>query len=108
MARLAIRGKAARDVIWIRGALEVLHVARGAGSIGGTQIVVVVYVAGSARHAYVRAGQGKPSGIVVKIGLKPCIHSVASLAICGKARRNVIGRNCTLKIAGVARIALRR
>jgi len=95
-------------VIWIGGALEVRHVAGGAGSIRRSQIVVVVHMAGSARHAHVRAGQRKPRGVMVKIGLKPRIHSVASLAICGKARRDMTGRNRILKVPRMAGVALRR
>ena len=108
MTRLAIRRKSTQDVIWIRGALEVLHMAGGAGSIRCSQIVVVVHMAGSTRHTRVSAGQRKPRGVMVKIGFKPRIHSVASLAVHGKARRDVIGRNRILKIPRMAGVAFRR
>jgi hypothetical protein len=108
MARLAIRGKATLDVIGIRSALEVLHVTGGAGGICGSQIVVVVHMTGSAGHAYMRSGEWKSGGAVVKVGFKPCIHSVAGLAIRGKAGRNMIRCSRVLEIPHVAGIALGR
>jgi len=95
-------------VIGIRGALKVLHVTVGAGGICGSQVVVVVHMAGTARHAHMRSGEWKPGGTVVKVGLKPCIHSVAGLAICGKASRHVIRCNGVLEIPRVTGIALGR
>jgi hypothetical protein len=108
MARLTIRGKATLDVIGIRRVLEVLHVTGGAGGICGSQIVVAVHMTGSAGHAYMPSGEWKSGGAVIKVGLKPCIHSVAGLAIRGKAGRNVIRRNRVLEIPHVTGIALGR
>lgn len=106
VARLAIRRKAAQNVIRIRGALKVLHVAGGAGGIRGGQIVVVVHMAGSTWHAHVRSRERKPRCAVVKVCLKPRIHPVARLAICGKAGSDVVRVDSVLKIPRVARIAV--
>lgn len=95
-------------MIGIRSALEVLHVAGGAGGICRSQVVVVVHMAGSTRHAYMRSRERKSRGAVVKVHLKPGIHSVASLAICGKAGADVIRRHGVLEIPRVAGVALGR
>ena len=108
MAGLAICGKSAQHMIGIRRALEILHVAGGAGGICDGQIVVVVYVARSARHAYVRSSERKPCCTVIKVGLKPGIHPMARLAIYGKAGPHVIRRHSALKIPHVAGIAISR
>lgn len=73
-----------------------------------SQIVVVIDVAGSAWHGHVCASQRKSGGVVVKVGFKPCIYSVAGLAICRETVGNVIWSNCALEIPHVAGIALRR
>ena len=65
-------------------------------------------MAGSAGDTDMRAGEGKSGGAVVEIRFRPGIHSVAGLARCGKAGRNVIGRNGVLEIPRVAGIALGR
>lgn len=95
-------------MIWIGGALEVLHVAGGTGGIRGTQVVAVVHMTGRARHAYMRSGERKSRGAVVEVCLKPRIHPVAGLAICGKAGADVIRRHSILEIPHVAGIAVGR
>jgi len=95
-------------VIGIRSALEILHVAGRAGGICASQTEVVAYMAGSAGNAHVRAGERKSCSTVVKVCLKPRVHSVASLASCGKAGHHVVRRLRILEILHVTRIALGR
>jgi len=92
----------------IRCVLEVFHMARGARRVRGGEIVIVVRMAGSARHAQVRAGQRKSSCAVVEVGLQPRVHSVTSLATCGKTGRHVVRRQGILEIPYVTRITVRR
>jgi hypothetical protein len=72
------------------------------------QAEVIVHMTGAAGHGYVRSCKRKPRGVVVKVGLKPRIHTMARLAICRKATRNVIRRNSILEVAHVAGIAVCR
>lgn len=95
-------------MIGIRSALEILHVTCGAGGICRSQIVVIVHMAGGARHAYVRSSKRKSRGAVIEVRLKPRTDPVAGLAICGKTGADVIWRHCVLEIPRVARIALGR
>lgn len=108
MARLAVRGKTTQDMVGVRRALEIPHVTGGARSICGSQIVVVVHMAGSAGDADMRAGEWKTGGAVVEIRIRPRIHSVAGLACCGETGRNVIRSYGILEIPRVAGIALGR
>jgi len=82
MARLAIGGKAAQDVIGVCGALELLHVTVGTSGICGSQVVVVVHVTGSAGHGHMCSGQRKSRSVVVEVRLRPGIYSVTGLASC--------------------------
>ena len=95
-------------MIGIRSALEILHVAGRTGGICASQTEVVVHMAGSTGHAHVRAGERKSCSTVFKVCLKPRIHSVASLASCGKAGHHVVRRLRILEILHVTRIALGR
>jgi hypothetical protein len=95
-------------VIGIRGVLEVHHMTSGTGGICASQTEVVVYMAGSAGHAHVRAGKRKAGSTVVKVCLKPRVHSVAGLASRGKAGHHVVRRLRILEILHVTRIAVRR
>jgi len=95
-------------MIGIGGALEILHVTCGAGGIGGRQIVVVVHMAGSARHAYMRSRERKSRSAVVEVRLKPCTDSVAGLTIGGKTCADMIRRHCVLEIPRVAGVAVGR
>ena len=73
MACLAVRGKTTLDMVGVRSALEIPHVTGGAGNICGSQIVVVVHMAGSAGDSDMRAGEGKSGGAVVEIRFRPGI-----------------------------------
>ena len=108
MAHLAVRGKTTLDMVGVRSALEIPHVTSGAGNICGSQVVVIVHMAGSAGDSDMRADERKTGGAVVEVRFRPGIHSVACLARCGEAGRNVIWRNGILEIPRVAGIALGR
>lgn len=106
MADRTIGGKPCCNVAGIVRALIIGSMTTDTCCVG--QVEIVIYVAGAAGHGYVRSCERKPGGTVIKVGLKPCIHSVARLAICRKATRNVVRRNRVLEIADVAGIAVRR
>jgi len=79
MALLAGLREARRDVIRIRGALEIFQVAAHAGRIGAGQVVVAIHVALRALHAGVRTSQREARGGVVKIRTHPRRRAVALL-----------------------------
>ena len=95
-------------MIGIRSVLEILHVAGRAGGICASQTEVVAHMAGSAGNAHVRAGEWKSGSTVVKVCLKPRIHSVAVLAGRREAGHHVVRRLRILEIPHVTRIAVRR
>lgn len=106
MAHRTVRRKCCCRVVWIGRSSIVGLMAIDARHFG--QVVVVIDVAGSARYCHVRSGERKSRGAVIKVCLKPRIHSVASLAIGGKAAADVIGVRRTLEIPHVAGITIRR
>jgi len=102
----AVRREIGGDVIRIGGALEVFQVARNA--IGAGQVVVVVDMAvdALARWNSVSAGEHKPGGVVIELGVKPVVGGVAGLAGGGELGADVVRIYGRLKVGGVARVAL--
>jgi len=96
---------ARRDVIRIRGSLEILQVATYAG--GRRQVVVVVDVALRALQRRVRAGQREACVVVIKGGLRPRRRVVALLTGLREPRTHVIRIRRTLEIFHVAADAIR-
>ena len=98
MAGAAGLRESARNMVGIRGSLEILQVARHAGR--GIQRVVVVDVAigaGARRHR-VHSRQRKPGTVVIECRVCPVVGAVALLARLRKTRGDVIGIGCTLEI----------
>ncbi len=92
MAKLTLLRKSSTGMIGIRGALEVLQMARDAG--GAVQVVIVSNMAVRAlpgRHG-MRSGQGEARRIVVELGIGPQHRIVACLAGRRKSCRSVGNR----------------
>jgi hypothetical protein len=106
MADRTIGGKPCCSMAGIVRALIIGSMASDTCCAG--QAEIIIHMAGAAGHGYVRSCKRKSRGVVIKVGLKPCIHPVARLAICRKATRNVIRRNRVLEIPDMAGIAVRR
>ena len=66
------------------------------------QIVIVVDMAGRARHVGVSERQRKAGRVVVKLRIKPGVKRVASFARRGKIRAGMIWIGCFLKILQMA------
>jgi hypothetical protein len=106
MADRTIRGKSCCSVTGIVRTLVIGSMTTDTCCAG--QAEVIVHVAGAAGHGYVRSCQRKSGGAVIEVGLKPCIHTMARLAICRKATANVVRRSRILEVADVTGIAVRR
>ncbi len=102
----AIGGESGRDVIGVGGPLVILGVATVA--IGGSACEFAVDVALRANDAYVRAGEWKRRFRMIEIGSGPTGGVVAGGAIGWKSGRDVIRIRGSLKILGVATIAIGR
>jgi len=99
-------------VIWIVGLLPGGEVAAGITAVRGRdgEVVIVVDVAGSARHVGMAVGQREAGAAVIKLCAQPGVEEMALLAIGGgecRARTGVIRIGGVLPIFQVARIALR-
>lgn len=79
---------------------------------GRQRTVVVIRVAGSARHAHVRAGQWEARGVVIEIRVKPSDGSVAHRAVLREIGSHVIGDSRDVRrivvIRRMAAVARRR
>ena len=102
VALLAGLGEPRLYVIGIRGALEVLQVATGAGGIRAGQVVVIVHVTLHALHRCMRARQGETGGRMVEGRPIPGRRVVALLAGLGEPRLYVIGIRGALEVRQVA------
>lgn len=76
MTNRAIRRESRRDVIWIRGAVVVLHVATGAYC--RKRRVVIVDVTTCARCSYMRSCQRKRGVVVIERRRTPCRRRVTN------------------------------
>ena len=105
MARFASLRKPARDVVGIRGPLEVFQVARHAGRLIQSVVIVNVAIgAGSRRHC-VQSGQRESGAVVVECRVQPTAGGVAGFASLRKSAGNVVGIRGSLEILEVARHA---
>ena len=95
-------------MVGIRGALEVLQVATGAGGIGAGQGVIPIHVALRALYRGVRSGQRKTRRRVIKGRVVPVSRGMALLARRGEAGLHVIRIGRAIEILHVARPAIRR
>ena len=86
VARLAGLGEVRRDVIRVRGALEILQVAGDAGRAVQGVVVVDVAVGTLARRNGVQARQRKAGGGVVELAIGPQHRVVTLLARRGETR----------------------
>lgn len=100
MAALAGLRKSVLHVIRIRGALEILEVARDAGGAG--QVVVPVDMTLRARGAGVRSGQREANQIVVKRRRRPGGGGVTGLAGLRETELHVVRVLRLLEIRQVA------
>jgi len=80
VALLASRGKGARHVIRIRGALKVFLMARNASRARQVEAVVQVAVGAGPGRNRVPAGQRESHRIVIKLGIQPVVGDVALFA----------------------------
>lgn len=104
VALCAVRGEVRRDVIRIRRALEILQVARNAGSAHQVVIIVDVAVGTLPRRHGVPARQRKSDQRVVELRIQPVIHPVTSVAGSREAGGDVIRVRRCLEIRSVAGI----
>jgi len=106
MADRTVGRECCRRMVGVGGSSIIGLMAINARHFG--QVVIVIDVAGRAGHGHVGSGERKSGGAVIEVCLKPRIHSVARLAICGKTGADVIRRQRILEIPHVAGIAVRR
>jgi hypothetical protein len=104
MAGLARRREPSGNVVRVRRPLEILQVAGDAGCV--RQAVVVVDVAGRARHAHVRARQCESRLVVIKCRRLPRRGRVAHLAGRRNAGLRVIRIGRCVEIVDMARGAV--
>ena len=107
MARRAIGKSKSRPGRWmhrVRGLLPRRQMASRVSAIGrrNHQVIVVINMAGSARHVGMPIGQHKPGRAVVKRSGEPGVHSVASLTGRREFCVNVVGIGSQLKISRMA------
>ena len=79
MALLAGRGKICRDVIGVRGALEILQVTANAGHAGDVVVIVDVAVDALPRWHSVPSRQRKSDRSVIELRIQPVVGSVAGV-----------------------------
>ena len=106
VARLAGLGEVRRDVIRVRGALEILQVAGDAGRAVQGVVVVDVAVGTLARRNGVQARQRKAGGGVVELAIGPQHRVVTLLARRGETR--VRHRRGSIAIVGLVTADARR
>jgi len=95
----------ARNVVGIRGSLEILKVTRNAGGRGQVVVVVDVTVGASPGRNSVRAREREVDTAVVEVGRSPARSRVAGLAGLREPAGNVVGIRGSLEILEVARHA---
>ena len=96
MTDRTIGGKPRRNVTGIVRGLKISSMTSNTCCVG--EVEIIVHMARAARNGHVGPCKRKSRGVVIEVGLKPCIHAVARLAICRKATRDVIRRGSILKI----------
>src|ERR1700688_2233939 len=102
MAEITGLGEHGGDVIRICGPLIVFQMAGNTSSTGYVVVVVEVAVGALQRRHGVAAGQGKPDGAMIELGVEPVIRSVATLAGGGKLGDDVVRAAGCLEIRRVA------
>ena len=105
MALLASLREVRSRVVGIRCSLEILQVARHAGGVAYSVVVVDVTIGAGARWHRVQSGEREPGAVMVECRAHPATGVVALLACLREVRSRVVGTRCSLEILQVARHA---
>ena len=102
VARVAGLRESLRSVVGIRGALEILKVARNAGIRRQIVVVIDVAIRASAWWHGVHAGQREVDAGVIESCRRPACSCVTGIARRGETRGHMIGIGRALEIFHVA------
>jgi len=103
----AVGGEVGGDVIGVRRALEIGHMATGASRRRQNKVVVDVAVVALARRDRMPVRQRESHRRMIEFGVQPVIHAVATVAGRREHTGHVVRSRGLLKVRGVARVTLR-
>jgi len=107
MALRAVRREVGRDVIRVRGALEIFEVAGNTGGAGEVVVIVDVAIHALARRHCMATGQRKSCRRVIELRIQPVVCRMAGFAGSRKFAGDMVGIGGPSEVRRVAGIALR-